>query len=99
MTERFGRGPWARLLVSAVLPDEGSSVAERGRVLVEEEAVQDLVVTAGAVAARVGDCDVTIGAEPGATADLDGDDALRAQATPSSKPPSKGARSRCSSST
>ena len=45
MTERLGRGPWARLLVSAVLPDEGSSLAERGRVLVEEEAVQDLVVT------------------------------------------------------
>ena len=29
MTERLGRGPWARLLVSAVLPDEGSSLAER----------------------------------------------------------------------
>jgi uncharacterized Zn finger protein len=64
MTERLGRGPWARLLVSAVLPDEGSSVAERGRVLVEEEAVQDLVVTSGTVEARVGHCDVTIGAEP-----------------------------------
>ncbi len=64
MTERLGRGPWARLLVGAVLPDEGSSLAERGRVLVEEEAVQDLVVTAGTVAARVGQCDVTIGAEP-----------------------------------
>jgi uncharacterized Zn finger protein len=64
MTERLGRGPWARLLVSAVLPDEGSSLAERGRVLVEEEAVQDLVVTSGTVAARVGHCYVTIGAEP-----------------------------------
>jgi uncharacterized Zn finger protein len=64
MTERLGRGPWARLLVSAVLPDEGSSLAERGRVLVEEEAVQDLVVTSGTVEARVGHCDVTIGAEP-----------------------------------
>ena len=64
MTERLGRGPWARLLVTAVLPDEGSSLAERGRVLVEEEAVQDLVVTSGTVEARVGDRDVTIGAEP-----------------------------------
>ncbi|MDX6437496.1 MAG: hypothetical protein QOF45_79 [Gaiellaceae bacterium] len=64
MTERLGRGPWARLLVSAVLPDEGSSLAERGRVLVEEDAVRDLTVTAGAVAARVADCDVTIAAEP-----------------------------------
>ena len=64
MTERLGRGPWARLLVGAVLPDEGSSLAERGRVLVEEESVQDLVVAAGAVTARVDGCDVSIGAEP-----------------------------------
>jgi uncharacterized Zn finger protein len=64
MTERLGRGPWARLLVGAVLPDEGSSLAERGRALVEEEAVQDLIVTSGAVEARVEGCDVTIGAEP-----------------------------------
>jgi hypothetical protein len=39
-------------------------LAERARVLVEEETVQDLVVTAGAVTARVNGCDVTIGAEP-----------------------------------
>ena len=64
MTERLGRGPWARLLVSAVLPDEGSSVAERGRVLVEEDAVQDLVVTSGTVSARIDGCDVTIATEP-----------------------------------
>jgi uncharacterized Zn finger protein len=64
MTERLGRGPWARLFASAVLPDEGSSLAERGRVLVDEGAARDLTVTAGTVAARVGDCDVTIGAEP-----------------------------------
>ena len=64
MSERLGRGPWARLLVGAVLPDEGSSLAERGRVLVEEEAVQDLVVTSGTIEARVERCDVTIGAEP-----------------------------------
>ena len=35
MTERLGKGPWARLLASAVLPDEGSSLAERGRALVD----------------------------------------------------------------
>jgi len=64
MTDRLGRAPWARLVVTAVLPDEGSSLAERGRVLVEEESVQDLVVAAGAVTARVGRCDVTIGAQP-----------------------------------
>ncbi len=64
MSERLGRGPWARLLVGAVLPDEGSSLAERGRVLVDEDAVRDLVVTAGTAVARVGDCDVTIGTSP-----------------------------------
>jgi hypothetical protein len=62
--ERMGKGPWARLLASAVLPDEGSSLAERGRALVLEGAARDLVVTVGVVAGRVGDCDVTIGAEP-----------------------------------
>jgi uncharacterized Zn finger protein len=64
MTERLGRGPWARLLVGAILPDEGSSLAERGRVLVDEDAVRDVVVTAGTVAARIADCDVTIRATP-----------------------------------
>lgn len=64
MNERIGKGPWARLLASAVLPDEGSWLAERGRALVRLGAVRDLVVTTGAVTGRVGDCDVTIGAEP-----------------------------------
>jgi uncharacterized Zn finger protein len=64
MSERLGRGPWARLLVSAVLPDEGSSLAERARVLVEDESVRDLAVTTGAVTAHVDGCDVTIGAQP-----------------------------------
>ena len=64
MTERLGRGPWARLLVTAVLSDEGSTLAERARVLVEEDAVQGFVVTAGTVSARVGSSEVTIGAEP-----------------------------------
>ena len=64
MNEGIGKGPWARLLASAVLPDEGSSLAERGRALVRLGAVRDLVVTTGAVEGCVGDCDVTIGAEP-----------------------------------
>jgi uncharacterized Zn finger protein len=64
MNERIGKGPWARLLASAVLPDEGSSLAERGRALVRLGAVRDLIVTTGVVTGRVGDCDVTIGAEP-----------------------------------
>lgn len=64
MNERIGNGPWARLLAGAVVPDEGSSLAERGRALVRDGAVRDLVVTTGVVAGRVGGCDVTIGAEP-----------------------------------
>ena len=64
MNERIGKGPWARLLASAVLPDEGSSLAERGRALVRLGAVRDLVVATGAIRGRVRDCDVTIGAEP-----------------------------------
>ncbi len=64
MKERIGKGPWARLLASAVLPDEGSSLAERGRALVRLGAVRDLVVTTSTVTGSVGGCDVTIGAEP-----------------------------------
>ncbi len=64
MKERIGKGPWARLLASAVLPDEGSSLAERGRALVRLGAVRDLVVTTSNVTGSVGGCDVTIGAEP-----------------------------------
>lgn len=60
----IGKGPWARLLATAVLRDEGSSVAERGRALVRHGGVRDLVVDARTVGARVGDCDVTIGAAP-----------------------------------
>ena len=29
--DRIGRGPWARWLATAVVPDEGSTRAERGR--------------------------------------------------------------------
>jgi len=60
----LGKGPWARLVATAVVRDESSSVAERGRQLVRERRVQNLVVAARTVGARVGDCDVTIGAEP-----------------------------------
>ena len=39
MSERIGQGPWSRLLASGIVGDEGSSVAERGRVLAREGAV------------------------------------------------------------
>ncbi|MHB1244199.1 MAG: hypothetical protein ACYC1P_12510 [Gaiellaceae bacterium] len=62
MTERIGSGPWARLLASAVVPDESSSSAERGRRLAGF--VEDLAVETGAVTARVAGCDVRLAAEP-----------------------------------
>ena len=38
--ERIGRGPWARLLASTIVGDEGSSRAEHGRRLVRDGAVR-----------------------------------------------------------
>jgi uncharacterized Zn finger protein len=46
--------------VGAIVGDESSAVAERGRVLARDGAVQDLDVTAGAIAAVVEGCTVTI---------------------------------------
>lgn len=58
----IGKGPWARLFATAVVPDESSSVAEQGRRLVES--VESLVVEAGTLSASVDGCEVTIAAEP-----------------------------------
>ena len=58
----IGKGPWARLFATAVVPDESSSVAEQGRRLVKS--VESLVVEAGTLSASVDGCDVTIAAEP-----------------------------------
>lgn len=65
MTEaRIGQGPWARLLATAIVPDEGSSLAERARELVRSGAVEDLVVEQGTLSALVAGCRVTISADP-----------------------------------
>jgi hypothetical protein len=50
---RIGLGPWARLVASAVVPDESSARAERGRALARAGAVSGVVVAEGAVQARV----------------------------------------------
>jgi len=63
-SERMGRGPWARLFASAVVPDEGSAVAQRGRTLVEAGDVYELEIAAGKVSARVGTCTVGVSAAP-----------------------------------
>jgi uncharacterized Zn finger protein len=67
--DRIGHGPWARLLVTTVLPNEGSSVAERGRALARGGNVHSVSVASGTISARVvGDggreCAVTFIADP-----------------------------------
>jgi uncharacterized Zn finger protein len=64
MSERMGSGAWARLFASAVVRDEGSAVAERGRVLCREGAVLELAVEQGTITARVNGCSVEITAAP-----------------------------------
>lgn len=53
--ERIGQGPWARLLATAVVPDERSSSAERGRALARGGAVHTVAVDTGTLSARVED--------------------------------------------
>ena len=64
MTERPGHGPWARLLASAVVRDEGSAVAERGRALVRQGAVGAVEVEQGTLSASVAGCSAAITAKP-----------------------------------
>jgi hypothetical protein len=61
--ERPGHGPWARLLASAVVRDEGSAVAERARALVREGAVGTVEVKEGTLSASVNGCSVAITAK------------------------------------
>ena len=61
---RSGHGPWARLLASAVVRDEGSALAERGRALVREGEVGPVEVAQGTLAANVAGCSVAITAKP-----------------------------------
>ena len=62
--ERIGSGPWARLFATSVVPDEGSSLAERARELVRAGAVADLLVEQGMLSAVVEGCRASISAEP-----------------------------------
>lgn len=64
MSSRSGHGPWARLLATAVVRDEGSALAERGRSLVREGEVGSVDVTQGTLAANVGGCSAAITARP-----------------------------------
>ena len=51
--ERIGHGPWARLLATAVVPDERSASAERGRALARGGAVHTVAVDTGTLSAQV----------------------------------------------
>ena len=67
--DRIGHGPWARLLVTAIVPSESSSIAERGRALARGGNVHSVSISSGTISARVvGDdereCTVTFTAEP-----------------------------------
>jgi uncharacterized Zn finger protein len=62
VSERIGQGPWSRLLASSVVGDEGSGVAERGRVLARGGGVGELDVSAGTLAGVVEGHAVTISA-------------------------------------
>ena len=51
--DRIGEGPWARWLASAVVPDESSARAVRGRELAWGGAVCGVTIAPGALEARV----------------------------------------------
>lgn len=66
--DRIGRGPWARLLATAVVVDEAAARAERGRTLARSGHVHTVAVAPGEISARVigsGDAeyDVTLAAD------------------------------------
>jgi len=51
--ERIGNGPWARWLATAIVPDESSPRAERGRVLARTGHVHSVSLAKGEITARV----------------------------------------------
>lgn len=51
--EPIGRGPWARLLATAVVGDESSPRAERGRILARSGHVHTVAIAPGTISARV----------------------------------------------
>ena len=53
--DRIGQGPWARLLATSVVSDEGSSSAERGRALARAGNVHTVAVGEGLLGGRVED--------------------------------------------
>ena len=62
--DRIGRGAWARLFASAIVGDESSSVAERGRAHARAGDVHTVRVEEGEISAEVDGCTVTLSADP-----------------------------------
>ncbi len=67
--DRIGHGPWARLLVTSVIPNEGSTVAERGRALARGGNVHSVSIGSGTISGRVAgandrECTVTFTSDP-----------------------------------
>jgi uncharacterized Zn finger protein len=60
VTSRIGKGPWARALGAALVPDDTTPQAIRGEELWRRGAVQDLRVELGQITAHVEDCTVTL---------------------------------------
>jgi uncharacterized Zn finger protein len=55
--DRIGHGPWARLFATAVVGDEGSSIAEHGRALARAGAVRAVSVISSELTALVAGSD------------------------------------------
>ncbi len=60
---RIGRGPWARLLASAIVGDESSSRAELGRRLARDGSVNSVRVVAGELSGVIDGHAATVAAE------------------------------------
>jgi hypothetical protein len=62
--DRIGRGAWARLFASAIVGDESSAIAERGRTHAREGDVSTVRIVEGEISAEVDGCTVMFGAAP-----------------------------------
>jgi len=60
VSNRIGKGPWARALGAALVPDGSAAAALRGEELWRSGAVHDLRIAVGQISARVEECGVTV---------------------------------------
>jgi hypothetical protein len=60
VSSRIGKGPWARALGAALVPDDSTAEAIRGEELWRQGAVEDLRIETGQISARVEGCTVIL---------------------------------------